>query len=357
MATTLPPYLSLDEVQVRLNVIFKPEFPDRGILVGDMAARVVFVALYGGFVEGANRFFRPSTVIRFSAAQAALSGDADRLSWLAAAQSPGYKPVGQWYADNTREPVRDDYIRNRAIPIGIIKKREGVPPTSPAPIYSLSMSFTALFDPALVDELEAAINDWQERNLDQMTLKRMRLIARGVSAREGHVDVTLPNTGKMLRLAAGDASAITRDVCEVLAPRLCNHAVVVHVSLSDHKLFRELEGEAEDIGLAFNPNAELPDVVFVDVGFHEGMLLYFVEVVHSDGVVSELRRSSLLAIAREAGIDEKYVTLITAFADRNSPPFKKRVSELARQSMVWFASEPDLVLRLENLPERQAKDA
>lgn len=353
----LAPLLPFADVQARLNIIFPASFPDRGILVGEMAAKVFFVALYGGYIDGAGRYFRPSTVIRFSHEQAAKTSDEERMAWLAASAAPGYKPEGgQWYADNSREPVRDDLIRNRAIPIGVIKKREGVPPTSPAPIYSLAAPFAELFHPALTDaDLEKAAVAWQEKNLDAMTLKRMKLLASGVKAKAGQVEVTLPTTGKTLRLAPGEASAITRDVCESLASRMCEAPVVVHVSLSDMKLFKELEGEAEAVGLKFNPSAELPDVVFVDIAHDTGMQVYFVEVVHSDGPVTELRKQALLKIAKDAGIAPEHVQLLTAFDDRNSPGFKKRVSEIARGTAVWFRSEPDLVVKLEHLPERQAK--
>ena len=316
-----------------------------------MAARMVFVALYGGFIDGVGRYFRPSTVIRFSPEQAAKVGDTERLEWAAMCQTQGYEPFGKpWYADNSREPLRDDLIRNRAIPIGIVKKKEGVAPTSPAPIYALSQPFTALFKPELTGaDLVAAVVAWQEHHLDPMTLKRMKLLASGVKAKEGQVEVRLPTTGKMLRLAPGEASSITKDVCEVLAPRMCEAPVVVHVSLSDMKLFRELEGEAEAVGLKFNPSAELPDVVFADIGHDTGMLVTFVEVVHSDGPISELRKAALLDIAKEAGIAAEHVRLVTAFEDRNSPAFRKRFSELARGSDVWFRSEPDMLVKMSEL--------
>lgn len=355
--SSLPPLLSLAQVSDRLNTIFPSNFPDRSILVGDMATRLFFVLLYGGFIEGKSRYLRPSTVIRFSLEQADLTSDEDRMAWLATCQSPGHVIRGkQWYADNSREPLRDDLIRNRAMPIGIIVKREGVPPTSPAPIYALSAPFARLFDQTLQgEELEQAVAAWQERHLDPMTLKRMRLLAQGVKAKEGQVVVELPMTGKTLRLAPGEASAITKDVCEVLSRRLLEQPVVIHVSLSDQKLFKELEGEAEAVGLTFNPSAELPDVVMVDIGHDHGMVVAFVEVVHSDGPITELRKQSLLRIAAEAGIAPEHVRLVTAFEDRNAPAFKKRVSELARESAVWFRSEPELLLRLDTLPERQAR--
>ena len=51
----LPSLPSLEEVQRRLGMIFPSEFPNRGILVGTMSARVIFVFLYGGFIEGTGQ--------------------------------------------------------------------------------------------------------------------------------------------------------------------------------------------------------------------------------------------------------------------------------------------------------------
>lgn len=347
----LPPLPTLDQIQDRVNAIFPDNFPDRRILTGDMMARALFVAMYGGFTESGKRFFRPSTVIRFSLEQAALVGETDRLAWLSTCQTPGHKPLGkQWYADNTREPLRDDLIRNRAVPIGLVIKRQGVPPTSPAPIYALSDDFAQLLSPALDGhDLEAAIHAWQERALNPMTLKRMKLLARGVTEKLGQVSVTLPTTNRVLRLAAGEASVITRDVCEDLATRLMNTPVVLHVSISDQKTFPELEGDAAAYGFRFDPSSELPDIVIADVGGQEERVA-FIEVVHSDGPITELRKEALLRIASEANIPPHRVILVTAFEDRSSTAFKKRISELAIGSKIWFRSEPDVLLTIDKLP-------
>lgn len=147
---SLPPLLPLAEVKARLEQVFPSEFPDRGILVGIMCARVVFAAIYGGFLTGQNRFFRPSTITNFSDEQAVLVEDAQREDWAKRAVKQGFKPLGKiWYANNSREPVRDDLIRNRLIPLGIVGKLAGYAPTHPAPIYSISPEFVALFDPDL----------------------------------------------------------------------------------------------------------------------------------------------------------------------------------------------------------------
>lgn len=72
-----------------------------------MAAHVVFVFLYGGFIEHSGRLLRPSLVYFFTAEQADRTASADRLAWLASAFRPGFRPNGKrWYADNSRESIR-----------------------------------------------------------------------------------------------------------------------------------------------------------------------------------------------------------------------------------------------------------
>lgn len=344
---SLPPLLPLPDVRARLELVFPPEFPDRGILVGIMCARVVFAAIYGGFVSGEKRFFRPSTITNFSDEQAAMTSDAERADWAIRAVKQGFKPIGNiWYANNSREPVRDDLIRNRLIPLGIVSKLAGYAPTHPAPIYSISPQFVALFHPDLVgDALEGAVADWRQRNLNAHTLKRMALLASGVKAKEGDVTVQLPTTGKTLRLTAGEASIITKDVCEVLAPSMAAEPVVIHVSISDQKTFPELAGAASAVGLEFDPSLELPDVVFVDVS-RDPMPVVFVEVVHSDGPITELRAQALRELAESAGINAEHLRFVTAFEDRNSDALRKRFSELAIGSNVWCRSEPDMLIAL-----------
>ena len=77
------------------------------------------------------------------------------------------------------------------------------------------------------------------------------------------------------------------------------------------------------------------------------VLLAFIEVVATDGAVTRQRRDALLRIALDAGFPEVRVAFVTAFLDRSHPAFKKAVAELAWDSFVWFAAEPQnlMVLR------------
>ena len=103
---------------------------------------------------------------------------------------------------------------------------------------------------------------------------------------------------------------------------------------------------AKEIGLTIQPDRNLPDLILVDIGPAEPLLV-FVEVVATAGPVSEARQTALMVIATEAGFSEDHVAFVTAYADRDETAFKGSVSELAWRSFAWFMSEPDHIVVLQ----------
>jgi len=341
----LPALISISEVQKRLERLFPPSFPDRGILVGELAARVVFVALYGGMTEGFDRYMRPSHVYFFTAKQSRLMSDASRSEWLANATRPGIRPAGKrWYADTSKETIRDDLMRNRLVPMGIMGKLPGFPTNSSKPIYSLSASFAALFSPLLkVKALDDAIERWRKQHLAQAVLQRMALRAQGINAKKGDVFVDLPD-GTRIRLAAGPSALITQGLIEAFAPRHLDSPAVLWLSASDKKSYPQFIALAATVGLHIDVKSELPDLILADTA--SAGRYYFCEVVATDGAVTEERKKAMLALVRTSHIPIENVQFVTAFEDRDAPAFRKNFSQLAVDSWVWFRTEPNLLVML-----------
>ena len=128
-------------------------------------------------------------------AQATLAEDQDREAWVAESMRPAAGYIeGRWYAANTREPIRDETLREGLVRMGAVKEREGLPTTSPRPRYALAEEFARLFDSGLTGEaLQAAIEEWQAANLSSGALARVTIMRRGAVAREGRVLVTFPS--------------------------------------------------------------------------------------------------------------------------------------------------------------------
>jgi len=341
----LPVLVPVDEVRRRLEAIFPAAFPDRGWLVGQLAARAVFVFLYGGFLDSAQRYLRPIVICRFTSAQAALTGEPARRQWLASAFRGGFRPGGSsWYADNTRESLRDDLFRSRLVRMGIVLRKAGVPTTSSAPIYSLSDAFAALFDPRSSGvALDAAIKQWRGTHLTPESLKRMALKARGALHRSGDIVVELPDRSR-LRLAAGPSSPIIKALIEDFAPRWLQSPVVLWVSASNVKVHPQFVELAASVGLRFDRSVLLPDLILADV--EAPLSIVFCEVVATDGPVDADRKAALLGLAQRSDIAAEHVRFVSAYLDRESAPLRKTFHRVAVGSDVWFGNEPDLMVRL-----------
>ena len=131
---------SLNSIASRLPLIFPEGIEHRNYVVREMAARTIFVMFYVDAIEGTGLWLRPDQVTKMSDAQAAMKSEEERSAWVRASLIPGgmKNNVDRWYAQNTREPIRDETLRSGLIPTGAVVERTGLPTTSAKPRYALS---------------------------------------------------------------------------------------------------------------------------------------------------------------------------------------------------------------------------
>lgn len=339
-------FVSWREIHSRLAKIFPEGTPHREHCVWEIAARTIFVMLYANAVEGSDVWLRPDQVTRMTDVQAAKVAVDERFAWTLASVVPSKGEIpGRWYAVNTRESIRDDTLRNALVANGAIVERQGLPTTSPAGRYALQKEFAFLFDPNLTDiALDDAIAAWQEKHLTSGALMRIALIRQGAAAGTERVLVTFPN-GETRLMAPGPSSLLSKRVVEVFAPRFLQAPAVIFLSESKDKVVARDDAMAKRVGLTIAADKNLPDVVLADVGPSQPLLV-FIEVVATDGPMSEARKSALLALTDQGGFPRERVAFVTAFMDRSSPPFKKTVNILAWGSFVWCAAEPACLIEL-----------
>lgn len=153
MTPSLPPYVTREAVQEKLLQIFPEGSPAGSYCTSPVASATVFTMLYVGAVEGIG-YLAPKQVYRMGSEQAALTSDASRLEYATESIKSGFVSQGKsWYADTTREPIRDEAIRQGLLAVGAAVERQGIPTTSPLPRYALTSDFAKLFDPALTSGL------------------------------------------------------------------------------------------------------------------------------------------------------------------------------------------------------------
>lgn len=343
---SLPALPTWEIVQERLPVIFPEGTPERGYLIRDLAASTVFVAIYIGAVEGSESYLGPKHVYRMSDDQADMTSAAERLAYARDVMKPGGRAPGtQWYADTSREPIRDETLREGLVVVGAATERPDIPTTSSKPRYALQRAFADLFDPALTGTaLTAATEAWQKASLNKGALARIALMRRGATAGTAEVQVIFPN-GDTRRMKPGPSSIITKAVVEVFATRFLAEPAVLFLSESGNKVVTQDDVLAKSIGLNIKPDKNLPDTILVDLGPTHPKLV-FVEVVASDGPISERRMKALQELAEAAGFPADHIAYVTAYQDRSGAPFKKTVDALAWGSYAWFVSEPDGLVTL-----------
>jgi hypothetical protein len=341
---TLPGLIGREEVRARLQEIFPAGTPHRNYCTRLLAASTVFVALYVNAVEGTGQYLGPKHVYRFTDAQAELTDDVSRLSYAADVMKAGYSVRGsRWYQDTTREPIRDETLREGLVTLGAVIMRTDVATTSSRPRFALTRRFAALFDPLLAGAaLTQAIAAWRADNLNTGQLARIALVRQGASIGGDYVLVRFPN-GETQRMSPGPSSQITKAVVEDFSSRFLADPAVLFVSESGNKVVARHDELARSIGLDIEADKNLPDIILVDLG-PAHPLLVFVEVVATDGPMNDRRKQALLALVAKAAFPIEHVAFVTAFLDRSEGAFKKAVDSLAWGSYAWFASEPDNLL-------------
>lgn len=350
----LPDLLSIPEIRARLELIFPEGTPDRAWFIRDMAAKAVYVMIYVGAVEGQERWLGPKHIYCMGDEQARRLDEEERLTYSESAWKAGFKPSGKrWYADTTREPIRDETLRLGLARVGAVVQRD-VPTTSSKPRYALQAGFAALFSPALQgDALRETIVEWQKNHLDPLAMARIELLRQGAATLDGLVPVTLPNR-TVRQLVTGPSAVISKAVVEVFAPQFLYQPAVLLLSESGNKIVAQEEKLISSIGLRIDAAKVLPDIILFDLA-PQRELLVFVEVVATDGPISNSRRDALLEIAQGARIPQDRIAFVTAYRDRSDSAFKKTFGSLAWDSIVWFLAEPDQVVILRGRPSLEQR--
>jgi hypothetical protein len=301
-----------------------------------MAAKTIYAMFYVGAVEGADRWIRPNQVARMTDRQLEETSDAAREAWQAASLTRQRGDIeGRWFADNTREPIRDETIKDGLRAVGAVLERPNTPTTSSRPRWALAADFADLF---LASErsLHGTLEAWRQAHLSARALSRIRLMQRGLGV-DAHdqVEIRFPN-GEMRRMAPGPSSQITKSVIEEFAPRFLGDPAVLWVSESARRVVVRDRELAEAVGFDIEAGKLLPDIILADL---EQPLFVFVEVVATDGPVTEQRRRELLKLVKAGGHRVEDAVFVTAFLDRDRayPRVSKRI---AWDSFVWYASEP-----------------
>lgn len=347
------PLLPRADIQARLQQVFPREAFDT-VLANPLAAAAVAAMLYIDAVApddgptGDNQVWaRPTTCLWMSDAAYGRDDDTSRASWRAAAAASNKKlahlvaswgeSFDPWYADNTRETLRDETFPHW-LGFGAVRDRPGLKTTSSSPRWALTASFAGLFAPTLTGQaLDDAIEAWRDSHMAPPERLRIRA-ARDRNRLEHAVPVTLPD-GTTRQLEPGPASHVIKGVIEQWVPTRLADPVVLTISEPGRKIYVADQATLDAIGLHINASTLLPDLMIVDVAAQPPEF-WIVEAIHSDGPINEDRRHAFLRWAEDQRIPVSSCRFLSAFTSRHDPAARRRLKDLATNTYAWYADEP-----------------
>lgn len=344
------PVITPDLAAERLALVFPRAAFDTVMsnpLAGHAVAAMIYIDAVATSDPSTTVWSRPSTVTWMSNEVLACTSEADRDAWRVAARRSRQAVtdlLASWglsftpaYADNSRETIRDETYRKWR-EAGALRKRSGVPTSSPSPVWALEPAFADLFDPALTGaDLNAAIETWREGHLSPgAKLKAAYAIHEAQSSTA--VKVTLPS-GSIRTLEPGIASLILKGVIEQWAPARLSKPVVVSISEPGDKLFTGDNDLLKYLGISIQPSKLVPDAVLADLD-EDPVRFWVVEAVNTDGPIDENRKAQLLTWAQQQKIKPADCRFLTAFRSRNDAAARRRLKDLASDTYAWYADEP-----------------
>lgn len=174
--------------------------------------------------------------------------------------------------------------------------------------------------------------DWQ--GIVKEALKGIEPIAEKLKRKREikKVPVSLPS-GKKLNFSPGLHNDLQKAIIEEFLPRYGYNAKILYVGDTSDKYLHLDRNSLNQLNFFDIAHEELPDVIAYSA---ERNWLYLIEAVHSSGAIDEIRLLRLQKLTADCKAEIIYVT---AFLGK--PTFRKFIADIAWETEVWIANNPD----------------
>jgi hypothetical protein len=146
------------------------------------------------------------------------------------------------------------------------------------------------------------------------------------------VSIYLSN-GKLLELSIGKHNDLQKAVIEEFLPRYGQNCELLYIGDTTHKMLYWDDVTLKKLQFFELAHEQLPDIIAYDATRN---WLYLIEAVHSSGSISEVRMLELKRLTQKCTADLIYVTAFLTKVE-----FRKWVTEIAWETEVWIAENPD----------------
>ena len=237
-----------------------------------------------------------------------------------------HKHYGKEYKPNTRETIRKDTI-HQFVDVAVAQRNTDSadrPTNSPNYCYCLTAEMLKLVR-------SYSSRKWQAQ-LKNFISEKGTLIERYRLQRD-FVRVPVVVNGQEFHFSAGEHNALQKEIIEEFAPRFARGAEVLYIGDSETKDLVKNREILEQLGVVITDHDKLHDIVLY---FAEKEWLFFIEAVTSVGPISAMRKQEFEQMTNDCKAGRVYVT---AFPDNRI--FKRFVDQLAWETEVWIADNPD----------------
>lgn len=149
------------------------------------------------------------------------------------------------------------------------------------------------------------------------------------------IPVILPDN-ITLEFSKGEHNQLQREIIEEFLPRYGKNSKVLDIGDTSNKFLYRQDTKLKELGFFDLAHDELPDIITYDENKN---WLYLIEAVHSSGPMSEERILELKRLLKSCKAE---LIFITAFTSKTI--FRKYVQDIAYETEVWTADNPDHVI-------------
>jgi type II restriction enzyme len=231
------------------------------------------------------------------------------------------------YAENTREDFRKGVLKPFE-QARIVDRNPGNPSlatNSPLTHYALSDAALKVLRAHGSSQFDAEVEAFRRAYgslSDVYAARKKRLL----------VPVTLPS-GEQLLLSPGKHNELQAAVIATFAPRFAPGANLLYLGDASERTLHVAKGELAKLGIPLTKHGKLPDIL---LHLPEKNWLLLIEAVTSHGPVSPTRRFELEKALVHCTAERVYVTAFRDFKE-----FKRHVHDIAWETEVWIAENPD----------------
>lgn len=237
---------------------------------------------------------------------------------------------GKDYAPNTRETIRR-FTLHQFVIAGMVLHNPDAPDrpvNSPRTRYRAHPRLVSLARTAGSDAWAEAISDYRKSTSRVASLQSTRREMR-------RIPLKLPD-GSTVKLTPGGQNKLVKRVLEDFFPRFVPDGVLLYLGDAGNKWLHCETSELERMGVVLDDHGKAPDLIVHRPGPD---WLVLVEAVTSHGPINPKRRLELKRLFASA---RPGLVFVTAFLDRKA--MTKHLAEIAWETEVWIAAEPDHVI-------------